>query len=65
MSRLPPTSKIEAYRDNSAPYVSIATYVFVSFLQDSNTMLYRYLWLPIEQYSEREMTMLSFDCLLK
>lgn len=27
-------------------------------------MLYRYLWLPIEQYSEREMTMLSFDCLL-
>ncbi|KAL8287124.1 hypothetical protein RQP46_003576 [Phenoliferia psychrophenolica] len=46
------------------PYVSIATYVLVSFLQDSNSMLYHYLWLPIEQYSEREMTMLSFDCLL-
>ena len=68
----------------AAPYVSIATYVLVSFLrascslprqvidsntnyppEDSNSMLYRYLWLPIEQYSEREMTMLSFDCLLK
>ena len=28
-------------------------------------MLYRYLWLPIEQYSEREMNSLSFDTLLK
>jgi len=27
-------------------------------------MLYQYLWLPIEQFSEREMAMLSFDTLL-
>jgi hypothetical protein len=24
-----------------------------------------YCWLPVEQYSEREMAILSFDCLLK
>lgn len=27
-------------------------------------MLIRYLWLPIEQFSERSMSMLSFDTLL-
>lgn len=27
-------------------------------------MLYRYLWLPVSQYSEREMSNLSFECLL-
>ncbi|KAI5476886.1 vacuolar ABC heavy metal transporter Hmt1 [Pseudohyphozyma bogoriensis] len=46
------------------PYVNIAIYVLVSFLQSSNTMLYQYLWLPIEQYTEREMTMMAFDSLL-
>ncbi|GAA5892981.1 hypothetical protein JCM5296_003397 [Sporobolomyces johnsonii] len=46
------------------PYRNVAIYVAASFLQDSNTMLYRYLWLPISQYSEREMSMMSFDTLL-
>ncbi|GAA6019380.1 hypothetical protein JCM10207_001279 [Rhodosporidiobolus poonsookiae] len=46
------------------PYVNIAIYVVVSFLQDSSDMLYRYAWLPIEQYSEREMAMLAFDQLM-
>lgn len=32
-----------------APYVNIGFYVFSSFLQDCNTMLYRYLWLPVSQ----------------
>ncbi|CEQ40192.1 SPOSA6832_01774, partial [Sporobolomyces salmonicolor] len=47
------------------PYRNVAIYVAASFFQDSNTMLYRYLWLPISQYSEREMSMMSFDTLLK
>ncbi|BGP41694.1 ATP-binding cassette-type vacuolar membrane transporter Hmt1 [Rhodotorula kratochvilovae] len=46
------------------PYLSVCLYLLVSFLSDSNTMLYQYLWLPIEQYSEREMAMMSFDTLL-
>ncbi|SCV73980.1 BQ2448_6410 [Microbotryum intermedium] len=46
------------------PYLSIGLYTVMSFLQDSNSMLYQYLSLPIKQYSEREMSMLSFDCLL-
>ncbi|GAA5920931.1 hypothetical protein JCM1841_003629 [Sporobolomyces salmonicolor] len=46
------------------PYRNVAIYVAASFFQDSNTMLYRYLWLPISQYSEREMSMMSFDTLL-
>lgn len=32
-----------------APYINIGLYVGASFLQDSNTMLYRYLWLPVSQ----------------
>ncbi|ORY83494.1 hypothetical protein BCR35DRAFT_351964 [Leucosporidium creatinivorum] len=47
-----------------SPYRSIVLYSIASFARDSNSMLYRYLWLPIEQYSEREMNSLSFDCLL-
>ncbi|GAA5898274.1 hypothetical protein JCM6882_000117 [Rhodosporidiobolus microsporus] len=43
------------------PYVSIGIYVLVSFAQDTSDMLYRYLWLPIEQYSEREMAVMSFE----
>jgi hypothetical protein len=46
------------------PYLNVGLYVLLSFLQDTNQMLYRYLWLPIEQYSEREMSQLSFDTLL-
>ncbi|KAK4051061.1 ATP-binding cassette-type vacuolar membrane transporter Hmt1 [Microbotryomycetes sp. JL201] len=47
-----------------SPYRNIVLYSIASFLRSSNYMLYRYLWLPIEQYSEREMNSLSFDCLL-
>ncbi|KAM0790019.1 hypothetical protein ACM66B_005348 [Microbotryomycetes sp. NB124-2] len=47
-----------------SPYKNIVLYSIASFLRSSNNMLYRYLWLPIEQYSEREMNSLSFDCLL-
>ncbi|GAA5833238.1 hypothetical protein JCM5353_007922 [Sporobolomyces roseus] len=47
-----------------APYANLAIYVTLSFLQDSNSMLYRFLWLPISQYSELEMSMLAFDTLL-
>ncbi|GAA5822325.1 hypothetical protein JCM11251_006301 [Rhodosporidiobolus azoricus] len=43
------------------PYLSIGIYVLVSFAQDTSDMLYRYLWLPIEQYSEREMAVMSFE----
>ncbi|KAL7340713.1 hypothetical protein BJY59DRAFT_649757 [Rhodotorula toruloides] len=46
------------------PFFNIGIYVLIQFLQDSNNMLYRYLWLPIEQYSEREMALMSFDILL-
>ncbi|GJN92701.1 hypothetical protein Rhopal_005736-T1 [Rhodotorula paludigena] len=46
------------------PYVSVGLYCLVAFLSDSNSMLYQYLWLPIEQYSEREMALLAFDTLL-
>ncbi|GAA5931007.1 hypothetical protein JCM10213_003968 [Rhodosporidiobolus nylandii] len=46
------------------PYVSVALYVVFSFLQDSSDMLYRYMWLPLEQFSEREMQMMSFNHLL-
>lgn len=49
----------------TAPYVDITFYVVASFLSDSNRMLYRYLYLPLEQHSEREMNQMSFDCLLK
>ncbi|KAK4051664.1 ATP-binding cassette-type vacuolar membrane transporter Hmt1 [Microbotryomycetes sp. JL221] len=48
-----------------SPYQNIVFYSIASFLRSSNNMLYRYLWLPIEQYSEREMNSLSFDCLLE
>ncbi|GAA5955967.1 hypothetical protein JCM3765_000056 [Sporobolomyces pararoseus] len=47
-----------------APYGNLAIYVTLSFLQDSNSMLYRFLWLPISQYSELEMSMMAFDTLL-
>ncbi|GAA5934447.1 uncharacterized protein JCM15063_004578 [Sporobolomyces koalae] len=47
-----------------APYGNLAIYVALSFLQDSNSMLYRFLWLPISQYSELEMSMMAFDTLL-
>ncbi|GAA6015414.1 hypothetical protein JCM11491_000421 [Sporobolomyces phaffii] len=47
-----------------APYANLAIYVSLSFLQDSNSMLYRFLWLPISQYSELEMSMMAFDTLL-
>ncbi|GAA5856039.1 hypothetical protein JCM8547_002951 [Rhodosporidiobolus lusitaniae] len=43
------------------PYVSVAIYIAVSFLQDSSDMLYRFLWLNIEQYTEREMSMMVMD----
>ncbi|GAA6030259.1 hypothetical protein JCM8097_009014 [Rhodosporidiobolus ruineniae] len=46
------------------PYLNIGLYVLVSFLQDSSDMLYRFLWLPIEQYTEREMSMMAFDTLM-
>ncbi|GAA5981911.1 hypothetical protein JCM11641_001939 [Rhodosporidiobolus odoratus] len=46
------------------PYANIAIYVLVSFLQDSSDMLYRYMWLPMEQYSEREMSMMAFTQLM-
>ncbi|GAA5957731.1 hypothetical protein JCM8115_006232 [Rhodotorula mucilaginosa] len=55
---------ISALANGKPPFVPIVLYVIFSFLQDSNTMLYRYLWLPIEQYSEREMALMSFDILL-
>ncbi|GAA5977095.1 hypothetical protein JCM10908_004854 [Rhodotorula pacifica] len=55
---------ISALANGKPPFVPIVLYVIFSFLQDSNTMLYQYLWLPIEQYSEREMALMSFDILL-
>ncbi|GAA5884497.1 hypothetical protein JCM3774_004556 [Rhodotorula dairenensis] len=55
---------ISALANGRPPFVPIVLYVVFSFLQDSNTMLYQYLWLPIEQYSEREMALMSFDILL-
>ncbi|GAA6063468.1 hypothetical protein JCM10212_006330 [Sporobolomyces blumeae] len=50
--------------NGEAPYANLAIYVTLSFLQDSNSMLYRYCWLPISQYSEMEMSMMAFDTLL-
>lgn len=32
--------------EGESPYVDISLYVLANFLGDSNTMLYRYLWLP-------------------
>ncbi|GAA5927985.1 hypothetical protein JCM3775_002782 [Rhodotorula graminis] len=46
------------------PYLSVSLYLLVQFLSDSNSMLYQYLWLPVEQYSEREMAMMSFETIL-
>ncbi|SDA01293.1 BZ3500_MvSof-1268-A1-R1_Chr10-1g02565 [Microbotryum saponariae] len=46
------------------PYLNVGLYTIMSFWQESSSMLYQYLSLPIKQYSEREMSMLSFDCLL-
>ncbi|KDE04641.1 hypothetical protein MVLG_04940 [Microbotryum lychnidis-dioicae p1A1 Lamole] len=46
------------------PYLNVGLYTVMSFWQESSAMLYQYLSLPIKQYSEREMSMLSFDCLL-
>ncbi|GAA5871541.1 hypothetical protein JCM16303_000787 [Sporobolomyces ruberrimus] len=46
------------------PYVSLVLYITLSFLQESSDMLYRFLWLPVSQYSELEMSTLAFDTLL-
>lgn len=63
-SRAPAASLTLVSLSHAAPYLSVSLYLVVQFLSDSNSMLYQYLWLPIEQFSEREMAMLSFDTLL-